>query len=123
MLALLALAASGCAIAERDNRRTLNALDEHATPASEPARWALAPLALPVSLVAAAGDMLIVHPVCSVDDAWADTVDVLWTSHGETRFRRVVMIPLAALTTPPFFAGNLLFRSLLPVDPNARLAK
>lgn len=119
--ALIALALSGCAVFERENRRTLNALDEHATPASAAARWALSPLALPLSLVAAIGDMVIVHPVCSIDDAWADTVDALWTSHGETKFRRAVMLPLATLATPVVFTGDLLARSLFPIDPNERL--
>lgn len=120
--ALVALALSGCAVFERENRRTLNALDAHATPASAGARWVIAPLALPASLVVAVGDMLIVHPVCSIDDAWADTVDALWTSHGETKFRRAVMLPLAALATPVVFTGDLLARSLFPIDPNERLA-
>ena len=120
LAALLAL--SGCAISESENRRTLNALDAHATPSSEVARWASSPLALPVSLVAAVGDMVIVHPICSIDDAWADTVDNLWTSHGETKFRRAVMLPLAAVATPFFFTGDLGARALFPIDPNRRLA-
>jgi hypothetical protein len=119
--ALLALAVPGCAISERENRRTLNALDEHATPASAAARWALSPLALPASLVAVAGDAMIVHPICSIDDAWADTVDALWTSHGETKFRRAVMLPLAAVATPFFFTGDVVARALFPIDANGRL--
>jgi hypothetical protein len=122
LVALLALGITSCAISESENRRTLNALDAHATPSSAAARWAVAPLALPVSLVAAVGDMVVVHPVCSIDDAWADTVDALWTSHGETKFRRAVMLPLAAVATPIFFTGDLGARALFPIDPNGRLA-
>jgi len=106
---------SGCAISSRENRRTLNALDEHATPSSAAARWVMAPVALPVSLLAVTGDMAIVHPLCSIDDAWADTVDALWTSHGETKFRRAVLLPLAALATPIVFTGDLIARSLFPL--------
>ena len=122
LAALAALVVSGCAVSERENRRTLNALDAHATPASEAARWAISPLALPVSLVAVLGDIVIVHPVCSIDDAWADTVDALWTSHGETKFRRAVMLPLATLATPLVFTGDLGARALFPIGPNERLA-
>lgn len=116
-LVLLGCAAtSGCAISSRENRRTLNALDEHATPPSATARWAMAPLALPVSLGAVIGDMLLVHPICSIDDAWADTVDALWTSHGETKFRRAVLLPLATLATPIVFTGDLIARALFPIS-------
>ncbi len=122
LAALLALGLTGCAISESENRRTLNALDAHATPSSAAARWAVTPLALPVSLVAAVGDMVVVHPICSIDDAWADTVDALWTSRGETRFRRAVLLPLAAIATPFVFTGDLGARALFPIDPNDRLA-
>src|SRR5512139_3831993 len=110
----LALCVSGCAVFARENRRTLNALDEHATPRSAAARWALSPLALPVGLGALTLDMLVVQPVCSVDDAWDDTVEILWTPRGESRFRRAVMLPLATAATPLVFSGDLLGRSLLP---------
>lgn len=121
--AALVLALAGCAVFESENRRTLNALDEHAAPASAAGRWALAPVALPVSLVAALGDMVIVHPICSIDDAWGDTVDWLWTPRGESRFRRAVMLPLAALATPVLFVGDLAARSAFPIDPRKNSAR
>ncbi len=113
---LLACLLGGCAVFERENRRALNALDEHAAPANAAARWSLAPLALPVGVAAVTVDMLLVHPVCSIDDAWADTVDWLWTPRGESRFRRAVMLPLAAAATPVVFAGDLVARAAFPID-------
>lgn len=118
LAATLVLALSGCAVFEAKNRRTLNALDEHAAPPNAAARWALSPVALPVSFVAALADMVIVHPVCSIDDAWHDTVDWLWTSHGESKFRRAVLLPLSALATPFVFTGDLLARSVFPIPPH-----
>ena len=112
----LLLCLSGCAISERENRRTLNALDDQLTPRSDVARWALSPLALPVSLVAVTIDAVVVHPVCSIDDAWGDTVDWLWTPRGESRFRRTILLPLAAAATPFVFTGDLAARSLFPID-------
>jgi hypothetical protein len=114
---VLALSLPACAIFEGENRRTLNALDEHLAPQSTAARWALSPLALLLGFGALAGDLLLVHPVCSVDDAWGDTVEWLWTPRGETRFRRTVMLPLVTVATPLVFAGDLAGRSVFPIEP------
>lgn len=114
---LAALLLAGCSMSERANRRTLNALDEHVAPESDGARWAWAPVGLPMAFVAWGVDFLVVHPACSIDDAWGDTVEWLWTSHGETRFRRAVFIPLAALATPFVFVGDWVGRWILDIDP------
>lgn len=109
-----------CAMAERDNRRTLNAMDASLAPAAAGARWAAAPLALPAGLVGLAADALVVHPACSLDDAWGDTVEWLWTPDpDESRFRRAVLLPLVTLATPPVFLGDWLGRALLAIPPRA----
>lgn len=108
--ALLAACLASCAVMERENRRTLNSLDEHWSPSSEAGRWAAAPVALPAALVGLVVDGLIVNPAVVVDDAWADTVDWLWTPKGESRFRRAVMLPLAALATPFVYVGDWIRR-------------
>jgi hypothetical protein len=117
VLGLLLLLAAGCAISEHDNRRTLNALDLHLSPESAATRWMVAPLALPVGVAGLAVDAAVVHPCCVFDDAWGDTTEWLWTSHGESRFRRAVMVPLSALATPFLFAGDWLARALFDIDP------
>jgi hypothetical protein len=116
-LLLLALCLGGCAVAKRANRRTLNALDAHATPASEPARWLLAPVAFPAGVLAVVADAFVVHPATVFDDAWYDTVDLLWTSREESRFRRALFLPLAALATPFVYAGDWLGRAALAIPP------
>jgi hypothetical protein len=117
LAALLVLALAGCAQVKEENRRTLNALDAAATPQSEAGRWALSPVALPVGIVALVTDMLVVHPACSLDDAWGDTVQLLWTPRDESRFRRAVLLPLVTLATPLVFAGDWVGRALLPLPP------
>lgn len=117
LVLVLAAALAGCSMLDRDNRRTLNLLDEHLTPGSTGGRVALAPVAIPVGLVALATDAVVVHPVTAIDDAWGDTVDVLWTSRDESPLRRVVFTPLAALATPVVFACDWAWRCLWPIDP------
>ncbi len=96
LIAALALLLAGCAVMAEENRRTLNAMDEHVAPESSAARWALAPVALPAGLVGLTADLVIVHPATAIDDAWGDTVEVLWTPRdNETGFRRAVMAPVA----------------------------
>lgn len=118
-LILLALAAllGGCALADEDNRRTLNALDARISPDSLAGRIAVAPLVLPLGVAAAATDQLLVHPIVVAPDAWDDTVDVLWTPDPqESAFKRGLLLPLALLATPPFLLGDWLIRSAFPVD-------
>jgi hypothetical protein len=109
---------AACAIGERENRRVLNALDARAAPATVGGRWALSPVALPAGLVAALADMLVVHPATVFDDAWRDTVDLLWTSREESRFRRALFVPLAALATPFVYVGDWLGRAVLAIPPH-----
>lgn len=115
LLALLLLACTACAVSRKDNRLTLNALDEHVAPESTAARWALAPVGLPVGIVAGVVDMLIVHPATVFDDAWDDTQDMLWTPRNESRFRRAVMLPLVTVATPFVYIGDWLVRSIFDV--------
>jgi len=59
---LIAVISASCAMSESDNRRLLNALDEHLAPESTAGKWALAPVALPTGLVAFAVDAAITVP-------------------------------------------------------------
>jgi hypothetical protein len=109
---------AGCAVGEKQNRLTVNALDARFTPDSEGARWALAPVAVPVGLVALASDAVIVHPATVIDDAWRDTVRWLWTPDpNESHFRRALIVPLAALGTPFVWLGDWLGRSMFAFPP------
>jgi hypothetical protein len=118
-VAALLLASSlsvGCAFADRDNRRTLNYLDAHAAPTSAAARWALSPVALPAAIGAGALDAVVVHPATQFDDAWRDTVELLWDYERDSSFRAVLLTPLSAVATPVVYSGDWLLRSVFDVD-------
>ncbi len=112
------LAALGaCSMFDDDNRRTLNWLDRELTPDSTAGKVALAPIALPVGIVAFVADAAVVHPITCLDDAWLDTVDLLWDAGDETGLRRALMTPISVLATPVVFLGDLLGRWTLPLSP------
>lgn len=113
---MLTCSLAGCAFLDEDNRRTLNYLDAHAAPESAAARWALSPVALPIALGAGALDAAVVHPATQLDDAWRDTVDLLWDYEQDSSFRAVLLTPLAVMATPPVFCGDWLLRAVFDVD-------
>ncbi|HZL99099.1 MAG TPA: hypothetical protein VFD43_02510 [Planctomycetota bacterium] len=110
MLVLVLTAASlaaGCAVLEPANRRTLNAMDERWSPPTTAGRWAAALVAFPAAVVGLLVDALFVNPALAFDDAWDDTVEWLWTPDpDESRFRRAVILPLAAIATPFVYVGD-----------------
>ncbi|MEZ6036605.1 MAG: hypothetical protein R3F29_03940 [Planctomycetota bacterium] len=116
LLCALPLLGAACAMANGDRRRVLNALDGNLTPSSATGRWLLSPVALPVGVVAGVADAVVVHPLSQIDDAWLDTIDLLWTSHGDTPLRRAVLIPVAAVATPLVFVGDWLGRAVFDID-------
>jgi len=111
------LLAGGCAILAEDNRRLLNGMDASLSPPTPAGRAALAPLALPAGLLAGVLDAVVIHPVTAADEAWGDTVELLWTPEDESRLRRAVLTPFMAAATPPVLAGSWLRRSLAPITP------
>jgi len=116
-LSLFLLLLAGCAVFEQENRRTLNAMDERFTPDSTAARWALAPIGFPAGLVGGVLDMVIVHPSTVFDDAWGDTIELLWTPRDESRFRRAIMLPLVTIATPLVYVGDWLGRAIFAIPP------
>jgi len=117
VLLVIAVSASGCTAIRRDSRRTLDWLDTSFTPSSPVARAALLPVAIPVGLAGLLTDTLVVNPVYAIDDAWGDTVDLLWTPSDESPLRRTLITPLAAIATPFVFGGEWLWRSIVPKAP------
>ena len=109
---------AGCAFTNEDNRRTLNYLDAHAAPQSAGARWALSPVALPTALAAGVLDAVVVHPATQLDDAWRDTVDLVWDYEQDSSFRAVLLTPLSAVATPVVYCGDWLLRSVFDIDDN-----
>ena len=110
---------AGCTTVRDDSRRTLDWLDGSFTPGSAGARGALLPVAIPVGFTGLVCDTVVVNPVCAVDDAWGDTVELLWTSKDESPLRRALFVPVATVSTPFVFAGDWLWRSIVPTAPRA----
>lgn len=101
------------------SRRTLDLCDANLAPAPESTttRGLLLPVAVPFGFVAGVVDTVAVNPVCAIDDAWLDTVDLLWRSRDESALRRTLFVPLAALVTPIVFGGDWLGRCVFPIPP------
>ena len=119
ILVVLLFLSAGCTAVRDDSRRTLDWLDASFTPDSSVARGMLLPVAIPVGLVGLLTDTAVVNPVYAVDDAWGDTVDLLWTSREESMLRRALFTPLAAVGTPFVFTADWLWRCVVPMAPRA----
>ena len=110
---------AGCTAVRDDGRRTLDWLDANFTPDSPVAGGALLPVAIPIGFVGLLTDTAVVNPVYAVDDAWGDTVELLWTSREESMLRRALFTPLAAVGTPFVFTADWLWRCVVPMAPRA----
>lgn len=108
---VVCLCASSCAISSSDRRPVLNYLDATLAPTRTASRWLAAPVALPVALVAAATDAVILHPLSQIDDSWCDTRTAIWGFEGSSDFRKVLLMPLSAVATPVVFSVTWLFRA------------
>jgi len=113
----IALSLMGCTVFSSQQRHTLDWLDRNLTPGSSGVREALLPVAIPVGVIGLASDALVVNPAMAIDDAWRDTVELLWSAQDETSMRRALFAPLAAVATPVVFASDWLWRSLWPLEP------
>ena len=98
-LLVVSLAAS-CAVENHERRKLLNYLDANWAPSSTSGRWLASPIALPVGVLAGATDAVVLHPISQIDDAWVDTVDVVWDFGASTDFRTVLLTPLSAVAAP-----------------------
>jgi len=99
-----------------DRRHVLNYLDANWSPNSTTGRWLVSPVALPVGIVAGVTDAVVVHPITQIDDAWVDTIDVVWDFGPSTDFRTVLLTPLSAAATPVVFGVTWLWRSVFDIS-------
>lgn len=99
-----------------ERRHVLNYLDANWAPKSTAGRWLVSPVALPVGIVAGVADAAVVHPITQIDDAWVDTVDVVWDFGPATDFRTVLLTPLSAVATPVVFGVTWVWRSVFDVS-------
>lgn len=107
---------SGCAIIEKDNRRTLNFMDEKIQIESTWGKVGAAPVFIPVGTVAAATDMVIVHPLVSIPKAATDTSEVIWENPKGSDFRQMMLLLPKVISTPLYFTGDMTLRCLFPID-------
>tara|TARA_R110002073_G_C9128937_1_gene551386 strand:- start:113 stop:595 length:483 start_codon:yes stop_codon:yes gene_type:complete len=122
-LLVVSACATSCALGNGDRRRALNYLDANWMPSTTTGRWLAAPVALPVGIVAGATDAIVLHPLSQIDDAWVDTVDVVWDFDDNTDFRTVLLVPLAAVATPVVFGVTWVFRAVFDFDDSVREAE
>jgi len=106
MIALAAVMLStctGCAILDKDNRRTLNLLDENVQFESTGAKVAAAPLFIPVGLAAGLTDAVVVHPLASLPKAWENTSETVWENPKGSEFHQaMIFLPKVAVTPVVF---------------------
>ena len=117
-LLVVSLAAS-CAVENHERRKLLNYLDANWAPSSTSGRWLASPIALPVGVLAGATDAVVLHPSSQIDDAWVDTVDVVWDFGASTDFRTVLLTPLSAVATPVVFVATWSWRAVFDVRDSA----
>jgi hypothetical protein len=110
-----AFAGTACSVVDPAQRRTVDWCDAQLAPSSPAVQYALLPVAMPIGWLAYTTDAVLVNPVLAVDDAWSDTVELLWTANDESGLRRALFVPLAALATPVVFGGDWLARCLFPI--------
>ena len=107
---------SGCAIFNKDNRRTLNLLDDKVQFESTAGKVVGAPLFIPIGLASGLADAVVVHPVVSLPEAYDDTSDVVWENPEGSDFRQaMIFIPKIAVT-PLVFVGDWALRVLFGAD-------
>jgi len=117
LLLVLSLA-GGCALYQPENRVLMNALDKSIAPKSPTTRAALLPLTLPASLLCLSVDGLIVQNAIAMGYAGRDTGEYIWPHLSDRYLDRMAMAPLQAIATPIFFAGDWLWRWMLPFTKN-----
>jgi len=107
-IAALALSCSSCAFMNRRNLPLVNLYRKHMVPENSAVRWAMSPVLLPVGLLAGVTDVVLVHPVCVMDDAWFHTAATVWVPTKRGYVTESALFPLRAAATPPLWVSNWL---------------
>lgn len=113
----------GCAFMNRDNMRTLNWVEDDLMPVKGSTSRALSyPVMVPLGLCAMVADIVIVHPVCSVDDAVLDTDDACWSKFDwdEGYVTECAQLPFRVLFSPVVLVADWGARCLFDIGPNSR---
>ena len=116
VLFLIFYMTQGCAIVDKENRRTLNLLDDAIQIESTAGKICAAPIFVPVGTVAGLLDMVVIHPVFSVPKAADDTLDLIWRDPKGSDFRQILIFVPKLIITPIYFSGDWVLRILFPID-------
>lgn len=117
LVLLLCLATlSACAVTSKENRITLNALDNAAEGSiitgSTTAKVVAAPLAFPVGVAAGVIDMAVVTPARATLPAAQDTHSYLWDKPQGSDLRQMMLFIPKVTATPLVFVTDWAFRSV-----------
>ena len=109
-------AISGCAVMNRENRLTLNSLDDamegSAITGSTTGKVVAAPIAFPVGVTAGIIDMALVTPVRASVPAARDTSSYLWENPQGSELRQMMLLLPKVAATPVVFITDWAFRSV-----------
>jgi hypothetical protein len=109
-------AISGCAVMNRENRLTLNSLDNamegSAITGSTTGKVIAAPIALPVGVTAGIIDMAVVTPARATIPAAKDTSSYLWENPQGSDLRQMMLLMPKVAATPVVFITDWAFRSV-----------
>ncbi len=117
----LLLALSGCAFNNPKNTPLLTALDGVMQPETTQSKVAWGVVFVPVGVAAGAADVLIIHPIQSIELAARDTWVVVWANPPGPPVRQAALFLPKLVLTPMVFGlrwfGNSLF-DVQPIDPS-----
>ena len=115
LIAVLGLACSSCAFMNRWNRPLLNVHNEYMVPDSTAMRWVMSPVLVPTGLLAGVTDVVLVHPLSVMDDAWHQAASAAWRPTGGGYLTESAIFPLRVVATPPYWTLNWLSRSIFDI--------
>ncbi len=115
LIAVMGLACSSCAFMNRQNLTLTNLSRKHLVPDNTAMQWVTSPVWVPLGLVAGVTDVVLVHPVSVIDDAWSQTAATVWAPSGSGYVAETALFPLRVVATPPHWVVGWLGRSIFDV--------
>jgi len=116
-VALLALAAGGCAFSNPANTPLLTALDGVVEPDSAGAKVALAPVFVPAGVACGALDVGVLHPLQSLWFAAEDTWGSVWAAPGGSLGEQAALFVPKAAATPVVYVVCWIGETLFDLRP------
>ena len=116
LIAVLGLTCSSCAFMNRRNLPLVNLHRKYLVPENTTMQWVMSPVLLPTGLLAGVTDVVIVHPVSVMGDAWFQTTAAVWEPTERGYVTESALLPLRAVATPPLWTLNWVSRSIFDVS-------